>query len=149
MSAPTKWERLPALAGRGNPCLNCPPIESTLPLDAVIAVGFGDAHASRDGEIVYSEPSAITGTVVCPESRCNWGETDPGVVCGRCGGVGRIEDPSAPEPEYWDVAEVEKLASADPDHDWRIVMFGPLHGEVYQRQGDAKWVLVEKNEGFA
>ena len=48
-----------------------------------------------------------------------------------------------------EVAEAEALAVADPDHDWRIVLDGPMHGETYQRQSAGKWVLVDKNEGFA
>jgi hypothetical protein len=44
--------------------------------------------------------------------------------------------------------ECEDIAAKDPDHDWRIVLFGPLHGEAYQRQ-DGKWLCVEQNQGFA
>ena len=46
-------------------------------------------------------------------------------------------------------ADAEALAARDPDHAWRIVLFGPLHGETYQRHGPGEWMLVEKNEGFA
>jgi len=45
--------------------------------------------------------------------------------------------------------EVEIKAAADPDHDWRVVFYGPLWGGTYQRHGTAHWVLVEKNDGFA
>ena len=47
------------------------------------------------------------------------------------------------------VGEAEELAKADPDHDWRIVIYGALSGRTYQRHGDMQWVLVEKNLGFA
>lgn len=53
------------------------------------------------------------------------------------------------EEDFWTVAMAERLATKDPEHDWRIVMHGPLHGETYQRHGPQAWVLVEKNEGFA
>ncbi len=46
-------------------------------------------------------------------------------------------------------ADAEILAVADPDHDWRVVLQGPLHGETYQRQGVEMWVLIERNAGFA
>lgn len=46
-------------------------------------------------------------------------------------------------------AEAEKLAAADPDHDWQIVMDGPLRGRTYQRHAPGEWVLIAKNEGFA
>ena len=53
----------------------------------------------------------------------------------------------------WDecmtVAQAEELAAADPDHDWRIVLDGPLQGLTYQRHGQMRWVLVAKNQGFA
>ena len=45
--------------------------------------------------------------------------------------------------------EIERLASADPDHDWRFVLDLPLRSAVYQRQGPAEWVLVETGKGFA
>ncbi len=47
------------------------------------------------------------------------------------------------------VAHVEALAVADPDHDWRIYFYGPMYSAEYQRQGEAVWVLVKKDEGFA
>ena len=47
--------KLPPLEDKNNPCLNCPPILPLLPLDAVIAVGFGSAGVTRDGESVWDE----------------------------------------------------------------------------------------------
>ena len=43
----------------------------------------------------------------------------------------------------------ENMARKDPDHDWRAFMFGPLHGEEYQRHGRNLWVLVKEEDGFA
>lgn len=51
--------------------------------------------------------------------------------------------------ECMTVAQAEKLAAADPDHDWRIVLDGPLRGSTYQRHGEMRWVLVKTNQGFA
>lgn len=53
------------------------------------------------------------------------------------------------EEDYMTVADVEKLAIADPDHDWRIEKIGPLHGETFQRHAPGKWVCIESNQGFA
>lgn len=47
------------------------------------------------------------------------------------------------------VQEAETIAIADPDHDWRIEMIGPLSEREYQRQGDALWVLIRTGMGFA
>ena len=46
-------------------------------------------------------------------------------------------------------ADAEVLAARDPDHDWRIVLDGPLSSRTYQRHGPGQWILVEKGEGFA
>lgn len=47
------------------------------------------------------------------------------------------------------VQQVEDMAKADPDHDWRIFFFAPLYEAEYQRQGEGVWVLVRKGMGFA
>jgi hypothetical protein len=47
------------------------------------------------------------------------------------------------------VAEAESMAAADPEHDWRVLMYGPLSGATWQRQDVERWVLVETNQGFA
>ena len=46
------------------------------------------------------------------------------------------------------VADIEAIAAADPDHDWRITRYGPMHGETFQRQR-GHWFCVESNQGFA
>ncbi len=46
-------------------------------------------------------------------------------------------------------AQAEAMAKLDEDHDWRIVMDGPLSGRTYQRHGPGSWALVEQNQGFA
>lgn len=53
------------------------------------------------------------------------------------------------EAECMTGAKAEELAAADPDHDWRIVLEGPLSGRTYQRHGSEQWALVEQNMGFA
>lgn len=63
------------------------------------------------------------------------------------------EDVWTERQHEWDecmtVAQAEELAKADPDRDWRIVIYGALSGRTYQRHGDMQWVLIEKNLGFA
>lgn len=51
--------------------------------------------------------------------------------------------------EMWNIRRAEEEAAKDPDHDWRVVMYAPIHGVTYQRQGKDKWALVKKNMGFA
>lgn len=59
------------------------------------------------------------------------------------------ESPCDEDQQCPTVADVEALAAADPDHDWRIAFFAPLYDAEYQRQGDGVWVLVSKGPGFA
>ncbi len=113
--------KLPAVDARPNPCLCCPPIRDTLPMSAVVAVGFGDASLTRDGEVLYSE--------------------------GHAG----FADETAHIRKHDDltVEQAEIIALSNEDADWRIHLHGPMHGEVYQRQGRELWVLVEQDRGFA
>ena len=82
-------------------------------MQKVIAVGFGSAGVSKDGEPIWQE-----------EHDVDW-------------------------DDLWTFADAEKKAVDDPDHDWRAHLHGPLHGEVYQRHGPGRWLLVETDEGFA
>lgn len=94
----------------------------TFPPDGVIAVGFGMAAYLKDGRPVLEEPQL------------------------------RFDDKDEPideELDYPTGADAEALAAADPDHDWRIQLEGPMSGRTYQRQGAGNWVLVEQNEGSA
>ena len=59
------------------------------------------------------------------------------------------EDEAVSDNSMMTGADAEALAAQDPDHDWRIVLHGPLSGRTYQRHEPGKWMLVEKNEGFA
>ena len=61
-----------------------------------------------------------------------------------------VEDRNAPEDTALPTcADVEALAKADPDHDWRIFFYAAMYDAEYQRQGDGHWVLVRRGEGFA
>lgn len=45
--------------------------------------------------------------------------------------------------------QIEDMAVADPDHDWRVELHGPLRGREYQRHDAGHWVLIGSNQGFA
>ena len=51
--------------------------------------------------------------------------------------------------EYPNAQWLESVAKNDPDHDYRVSFYTPLHDEVYQRQGDDYWVMIESGPGFA
>lgn len=53
------------------------------------------------------------------------------------------------ERDFWDGADAERAAAADPDHDWQIRKFGPLYSAIYQRHAAGQWVLIERGDGFA
>lgn len=91
------------------------PIEprQTLSLQKIIAVGFGCAAVSRDGETVWQEYAGMEYS------------------------------------DCWSVARAEQEATADPCHDWRIHIVGPLHEGHWQRQAVGEWVLYAVGDGFA
>ncbi|MCB0684227.1 MAG: hypothetical protein KDC32_25465 [Saprospiraceae bacterium] len=45
--------------------------------------------------------------------------------------------------------EFEEMAQLDPDRDWRLYLMAPLWNAEYQRQGDGRWILIDKGRGFA
>lgn len=49
------WTKLPAIKCNAPPCLCCGEAHDVLPMDARIAVGFGCALLSCDGETEWSE----------------------------------------------------------------------------------------------
>lgn len=119
---PSYWLE-PITAPHSHGCLNCNhAITLTFPPDAEIAVGFGMAACLKDGLPVLEEP------------QMRFDEND---------------EPIDEDLEYPTGADAEALAAADPNHDWRIQIEGPLSGRTYQRQGANNWVLVEQNRGFA
>lgn len=108
------WTKEPPIKAKMRGCALAPMFEIA-PMDEIIAVGFGDAHVEKDGEIVYKEPL--------------WEFQD-------------TED-------VWTFQDAEDEALKDPDHDWRVVLYAPLRGRVFQRHEPGKWVLIEENMGFA
>jgi hypothetical protein len=107
------WTKQPAIEGRHQGCLSAGVAENLFPMDAVIAVGFGSATVTRDGDQVYDGDEEL--------------ERDNEIT-------GQM---------------AEDAAAADPDHDWRISLIGPLSERVYQRHGPGQWVLIAQGEGFA
>lgn len=53
------------------------------------------------------------------------------------------------EGYLWTVWDAEREARKDPNRIYQIVMYGALHGEVYERKAENVWVRVEENRGFA
>jgi hypothetical protein len=117
----SQCQNLPPVEGDNNPCACCPPIPTQAPLDKVVAVGFGSAQVTCDGEFVADGENGVL-----------------------------VRDGVTERFEPWSLTfgDVEEMAVLRPG-DWRIELHGPLHGETYQRQGPGQWVCVERNEGFA
>ena len=116
------WEKLPRVEGHIY-CGTCGGgAHNDLDMERIIAVGFGSAGFSCDGEQLWDENNGWTH------------------------GYGLFEIPQEDGPQ---VLDVEELAKADPDHDWRIFYYGPLSESEYQRQGDGDWVLIGAGQGFA
>jgi hypothetical protein len=50
------WEKLAPIKGGPGGCLHCGYQHDVFPMDGVIAVGFGYAAVTRDGQHIYEEP---------------------------------------------------------------------------------------------
>ena len=89
-------------------------------MDMLIAVGFGSANVTKDGECIFDEQTEM-------------------YAAEREGREARI----------WEVQDAENAALKDPDHDWQIMKVGPMHSETFQRQDIGRWVCVYSDQGFA
>jgi hypothetical protein len=47
------------------------------------------------------------------------------------------------------VADADRLAGADPQHDWKIHLVAFLDDRHYQREGEGRWVLVRRGYGLS
>ncbi len=57
---------------------------------------------------------------------------------------------SEQECDIYPIAQFyEDEAAKHSSLDWRIHFFGPMHEEVYQRQGSGYWVMIKSGPGFA
>lgn len=89
-----------------------------------------------DGEPFYPHDVIAVGfgdAMLLRDGRAVWSEGD------HCG----------PDGDLMTGAEAEQLAAADPDHDWRIRIYGPLCEAEWQRHGPGEWVQIARGEGFA
>lgn len=94
-------------------------------MDSTIAIGFGYAQVTKDGNIVYDE------ALVEPKHLEEKG-------------------PDTTEwPPYWTGQDAEDAAAADPDHEWRILVHGPLSGGEWRRSASSVWTLVKDLGGLA
>lgn len=66
-----------------------------------------------------------------------------------CDGQVVHQEGDSPNGELMTGAQAEKIALKNPDHDWQIILDGPLSGRTYQRHGPDEWMLVDQNMGFA
>lgn len=97
-----------------------------------------------------------------PHPTCNCCPPVPGRACMRklvavgfgsatvtCDGRLKIDGEHPKDDQWVTFADAERLAAVHPDHDWRVTLRGPLHGESFQRHGPEEWILVEVFDGFA
>lgn len=138
---------LPPIGDVRTGCLCCPPKPGLASLKWMPHPGFGMLQLSCDGETPdwWHEFCDISWPVYAMGE----GWTTLTNVRGEI-----VDYFDAWEGLEWAVeavtlAEIEECCAEDPDHDWRLRVEGPLGGAVYQRQGCAQWVAVERLDGFA
>jgi hypothetical protein len=56
------YEKMPPIKGGVQGCLNCGFVPDTLPMDAIIAVGFGYAAVTKNDKTVYDEQEVDYGS---------------------------------------------------------------------------------------
>lgn len=93
-----------------------------------LVVGFGQVNVTKDDELIYT----------C----CGNGYTL------KTDGI--VQEYKAEEwNDYPKIDLIEKIAKDDPEHVWEIHFIEALSEELYRRQNDGRWILVESGPGFA
>ncbi len=141
---------LPSIGAVRTGCACCPPKPEVAPLDWQPHPGFGDLTLTCDGTM----PEGWQAFCAWPMREEWWGSWESGQIkAGPRKGqtwhdwIGGVWHPRLHESVT--LADIEEAVAEDPGHDWRLEIHGPLGGVVYQRQGCAQWVAVERLEGFA
>lgn len=106
-------------------CLCCPPKPDVAPMDWQPHPGFGVLFLKCDDESVPEFNDYCWTALGRDQWAIDW------------------------QGDHITLGEIEEACAEDPDHDWRLEIHGPLGGVIYQRQGCAQWVAVERLEGFA
>ena len=47
------------------------------------------------------------------------------------------------------VAQAERMAQREPDHEWRIHLVAQLEDRHYRREGAGRWVIYERGYGIS
>jgi len=114
----------------------------TCRLDRLLAVGFGSVQVRKDGACLYDDQKWMY-------DQCQLhGVPDPALMTDE-ELEAALEIAGEDLIAYPTLATFEAQALDDPDHDWRVVFYGSLHEEEYQRQGEGSWVLIRSGMGFA
>ncbi len=140
-------ELLPPLTGVRTGCLCCAPKPDVAPMDWQPHPGFGVLYLKRDGETPewWDEYCDVMRWVYVIDKGWTTLTNIRGEQVEYFDGEWWPERPS----DAVTMGEIEECCAEDPDHDWRLEIHGPLGGAVYQRQGCAQWVPVERLDGFA
>jgi hypothetical protein len=51
--------------------------------------------------------------------------------------------------QAWSVGDAERLAAAEPDHDWRIHLVALRDERHYRREAEGRWLLYERGYGLS
>jgi hypothetical protein len=71
------FEFMPAIEGGSGGCLHCGYQHSILPMDAIIAVGFGSATLEKDGQVVYDENGVDEDEFISAKEAEEMASSDP------------------------------------------------------------------------
>jgi len=123
-----KFELIEGIKGGHGGCQCCGYQYETLPMESIIAVGFGCASLDAE-DCIYDEQQGFNP---------RYNRHIPLFMK-------KFHDRKG----FLPVIMAETIAQLNPDHDWRIHLVAPLSERHYQRHSHGKWVLYEKGMGFA
>lgn len=119
-------------------------IGDVVPLDAIVAVGFGVAHVLVDGALLLDGDPAKPRRRRAGERGERWPNFRREVTSWRIAGRSYLT-------LYRVERYLEHRAKSGAPVVGRIeaVVHGPLYGSTWERVEPGRWVVTEENKGFA
>jgi hypothetical protein len=104
--------------------------------------------ASRTGGASQKEilMMDVDETILAPDALVAVGV---GYAAVTCDGVPRYEAEYGDLEHAMSVRDAETMAAAEPQHDWRIHLVGPLDERHYRRSADGRWKIYRRGYGLS
>ena len=100
----------------------------------------------RTGSGAFDRPRVVDESTLAPDALVAVGV---GYAAVTRDGVPMFEAECGDLEHAISVRDAETMAAAEPGHDWRIHLVGPLDERHYRREADGRWKIYRRGYGLS